>query len=111
MLGTVGLAVILLRSLVERRSELALLAAIGFRSAARTRLVLAENVFLLVLGLAVGTFCALVGVAPAIVAGRDINLLRVGFTLVIILAFGTIVLAAATRLATRRVTPAALRPE
>ena len=111
MLGTIGQAVILLRSLVERRSELALLAAIGFRSAARTRLVLAENGFLLLLGLAVGTFCALVGVAPALYSGRDINLPRVALTLVVILVFGMLVLAAATHLATRRVTPAALRAE
>ena len=36
----VGLAVVLLRSLVERRGELALLSALGFRPGARTRLVL-----------------------------------------------------------------------
>ncbi len=58
MLGTIGLAVVLIRSLIERRSELAILAALGFGRRERLRLVLAENVWLLLLGLAAGTGCA-----------------------------------------------------
>src|SRR5207248_1112621 len=64
LLGTVGLAVLLLRSLIERRAELALLAALGFRPLRRLSLLLAENSLLLILGLFTGTICALIAVLP-----------------------------------------------
>jgi putative ABC transport system permease protein len=69
LLGTLGLAVVLLRSVWERRGELALLRALGFRRSALGRLVLAENVFLLLLGLGIGTVTALVAVAPHLASG------------------------------------------
>ena len=61
ILGSLGLAVVLLRSVWERRGELALLRALGFRRATLVWLVLAENGFLLLLGLAAGTVSALAG--------------------------------------------------
>jgi ABC-type antimicrobial peptide transport system permease subunit len=67
-LGALGLAVVLLRSVWERRAELALMGALGFRRSALGWLVLSENVFLLVLGLIVGAVAALVAVAPHLLA-------------------------------------------
>jgi ABC-type antimicrobial peptide transport system permease subunit len=64
LLGALGLAVVLVRGVWERRSELALLRALGFRASALKRLVLIENAFLLVLGLGIGAGSALVSVAP-----------------------------------------------
>jgi putative ABC transport system permease protein len=64
LLGAAGLAVVLLRGVWERRGELALLRALGFRKGALAWLVLAENLFLLLAGLGVGTLAALVAVAP-----------------------------------------------
>src|SRR5947209_17970054 len=64
VLGALGLAVVLLRSVWERRGELALLRALGFRHSALGRLVLAENAFLLAVGLGAGTIAALLSVAP-----------------------------------------------
>ncbi|HEX8911810.1 MAG TPA: FtsX-like permease family protein, partial [Humisphaera sp.] len=69
-LGTVGLGVVLVRNVVERRGELALMAALGFTGGSRVRMVLAENVLLLVLGLGVGTACALLGVVPQLVTAK-----------------------------------------
>ncbi len=67
ILGSLGLAVVLLRSVWERRGELALLRALGFRRWTLGWLVLAENGFLLLLGLAAGTVSALVAAAPHMV--------------------------------------------
>jgi len=64
IMGALGLAVVLLRSVWERRGELALLRALGFRKAALAWLVLAENGFLLILGLVMGAVSALLAVAP-----------------------------------------------
>jgi hypothetical protein len=69
VLGTLGLAAVLLRGVWERRAELALLRALGFRRLTLAWLVLAENGFLLLLGLAAGTASALVAVAPHLVSG------------------------------------------
>lgn len=64
LLGTIGLGVVLLRNVLERRGELATLRAFGFRRALLARMVLAENGVLLVIGIAIGTAAGLVSVAP-----------------------------------------------
>ena len=70
LLGSLGLAVVLLRGVWERRAELALLRALGYRRLTLGWLVLAENAFLLVLGLAAGTLSALAAVAPNLLANN-----------------------------------------
>ncbi len=64
LLGTLGLGAILLRNVLERRRELALLRALGYTQSDFLTMVVAENVLLLVGGLIIGTFCALVAIAP-----------------------------------------------
>ncbi len=72
LLGTLGLATVMLRNIVERRAELALLAAVGFTPSRLRLMVLAENALLLCFGLAVGTGCALVAMLPHLVTvGAD----------------------------------------
>jgi len=67
LLGTVGLAAVLLRNVLERRRELALLRAVGYQPAQLANLVLAENVLLLTCGLLAGALCAALAIAPALV--------------------------------------------
>ncbi len=64
LLGTLGLGVVQLRNVLERRRELALLQAIGFRRGRLAGMVFRENVVLLTVGLGVGTLCAGVAVLP-----------------------------------------------
>ncbi len=66
VLGTLGLAAILLRNVLERRRELALLRAVGYDSADFVRMILAENVLLLFLGLLTGGISAVIAIAPAL---------------------------------------------
>lgn len=78
LLGAVGLAIVLMRGVWERRGELALLRALGFRRQTLAVLVLAENVFLLLVGLAVGTVAALLAVTPHLAgSGAPLLWLRV----------------------------------
>jgi hypothetical protein len=65
LLGTIGLAAVLLRNILERRRELALLGAVGYRRDRLFVIVMAESALLLVSGLAIGIVSALVAVAPA----------------------------------------------
>ncbi len=64
LLGTIGLAVVQLRSVLERRGELALMRAGGFRAGRLIWMVLWENAVLLVGGLAVGGIAAAIALIP-----------------------------------------------
>ena len=64
LLGTLGLAVAQLRSVLERRGELALLRSTGFRRSRLGEMILGENTILLLAGLGIGTLAALVAVLP-----------------------------------------------
>ncbi len=91
ILGTVGLATILLRNVLERRQELALLRAVGYRSGIISVIILVENVFLMVWGLVSGVFCALVAILPAIHArGASIPFTRTALIVFAVLAAGLI---------------------
>ena len=112
LLGTIGLAVVLLRGLFERRAEVALLAAIGFKPAARLGLIVGENATLLLVGLAAGTACALVAVLPrAVSSGQGIQIGGLTAALTAVLVTGLAVLALAAWLGGRNIAPADLRRE
>jgi putative ABC transport system permease protein len=66
VLGTVGLATVLLRNALERRREIALLRALGYRPGHVAWMLLAENAALLGAGVAAGLVAALVAVVPAV---------------------------------------------
>jgi putative ABC transport system permease protein len=67
VLGTLGLGTVLLRNVLERRRELALLQAAGYRRGHLVQLVLAESMFLLACGLGLGVACAALAIAPAFI--------------------------------------------
>ncbi|MCH8963506.1 MAG: ABC transporter permease [Planctomycetes bacterium] len=67
ILGTVGLAAVLLRNVWERRSELALMRAVGFGRPALGAMVLAENAMLVIAGILAGLIPALVAMTPHII--------------------------------------------
>jgi ABC-type antimicrobial peptide transport system permease subunit len=64
ILGTIGLAAVLLRNVLERRRELALMRAVGYNSRHFTLMIVAENALLLFAGVVTGTFCALLAITP-----------------------------------------------
>lgn len=68
IIGTFGLGVVLLRNMLERRSEIALMMAIGYRKKQIFRLILTENLFLLVIGLICGLASAFIGILPSILS-------------------------------------------
>jgi ABC-type antimicrobial peptide transport system permease subunit len=66
LIGTIGLAAVLLRNVLERRKELALLRAVGYSRSEVMRLIFLENASLLAAGLFLGTLCAVLAVSPAL---------------------------------------------
>jgi ABC-type antimicrobial peptide transport system permease subunit len=112
VLGSLGLAVVLLRGVWERRGELALLRSLGFRRSTLGWLVLAENGFLLLLGLAAGAVSALVAALPHLVRhGGETPWLRLAGLLAATAAVGLAVGAAAAWAALRAPLVPALRRE
>jgi ABC-type antimicrobial peptide transport system permease subunit len=112
LLGTVGLAAVLLRNVFERRKELALLRAVGYNSSHFAIMVIAENTLLLGLGLAIGTVCALLAIAPALLerGGRLPNV-SLGVLLLAVLISGLAASLVATWAALKSPLLPALRAE
>ncbi len=70
LLGTLGLGIILIRNVIERRGELATLRAFGFRRSTLAKMLVAENSFLIICGILIGSFSALVAVLPHLLGGH-----------------------------------------
>ncbi len=112
VLGTFGLGAVLLRNVLERRRELALLRAVGYNAGHLALLVLAENAFLLFAGLLAGTICALVAIAPAwMERGGMLPLASLSVLLVLVVGAGLSASLAATVAAVRSPLLKALRTE
>lgn len=113
LLGTVGLATVLLRNVLERRRELALLGAVGYRRSHFLVMLVAENALLVAGGLAAGTLCALVAIVPAAAEhGGQVPLTTGGLLLLFgVLVTGLLSSALALRAAVRGPLLEALRAE
>ena len=110
LLGTFGLAVVMIRSVLERRGELALLQAVGFNRSSISGLVLAENGFLLLFGIAIGTVTALLAVLPHLLSGMaQPPWATLSVTLLLILGVGLVAGAAAVTASLRSPLTPALR--
>ncbi len=89
ILGTVGLGIVLLRNVLERRGELATLRAFGYRRSTLSWMVLAENGALLVAGIAIGAIAGLVASAPYLIqAGSQLPWASLAATLVVVFVIG-----------------------
>ena len=64
LLGTIGLGIVMVRNVIERRTELAALRALGFRRALLSGLLCVENGFLMATGMAIGVAAAIVTTVP-----------------------------------------------
>ena len=112
VLGTFGLAAVQLRSVFERRKELALLRATGFRRWRLGEMVLLENLLLLLGGLAIGTLAALVAVLPHMLpSGARVPLVDLAVMLGIVLVVGVVTGLIAVRATLRAPLVGALRGE
>jgi ABC-type antimicrobial peptide transport system permease subunit len=112
LLGSAGLGVVVLRNVLERRGELALLAAVGFPPRALRWLVICEHAALQGLGLLAGLAAAFLAVLPVLLSpGTQISLRSLSITLGLVFLSGLFWTWVAARLALRGELLAALRDE
>jgi ABC-type antimicrobial peptide transport system permease subunit len=88
LLGTIGLGAIAVRNVLERRRELALLRAVGYRAGDLGTVVLAESALLLVVGIGAGITAALLAIAPVLMdrGGRPLTWSLAGLVLAVLAA-------------------------
>ncbi|MEQ8764433.1 MAG: ABC transporter permease [Planctomycetota bacterium] len=112
LLGAAGLGTVVLRNVLERRSELALVRAVGFRKSAVRWLVWSEHGALLSMGLLSGILAALIAVFPALIdPGTDDPIGPGGLLILAVATSGALWVGAATWLALRGPLLQALRSE
>jgi hypothetical protein len=112
LLGSVGLGVVVLRNVLERRGELAVLLAVGFRPHALRRLVLWEHGALQALGLLLGILAALLAVLPDLLSpGAPIAFGPLAGAMALVMGSGLLWTWAAARVALRGDLLEALREE
>ena len=111
LLGTIGLALVLFRNVIERRGELATLRAFGFRRKLLSRMLFLENSFLLTVGMLIGTSAGLISI---IVFQGQLPLfpwVSLATTLLSIFIFGIIANVIAVAVALRRPLLSTLKSE
>jgi ABC-type antimicrobial peptide transport system permease subunit len=112
ILGSAGLGVVVLRNVLERRSELALLHAVGFSNRMLRKLILCEHALLLLLGLAVGVIASVIAVLPALrSAGAHVPYVSLTATVLAVAVSGVVWTWLATVTSLRRPLLSALRNE
>jgi len=76
IIGTFGLAVVLVRSIQERKQEMAVMRAVGISKNTIITLLVNEFTFLLIIGILIGGISSLLAVFPGLTApGSDIKFL------------------------------------
>jgi putative ABC transport system permease protein len=112
LLGTLGLAVVLLRNVLERRRDLGVLRAVGYTPRHLATIVAGENIFLLLCGTAIGVASASLAILPAIASrGWRLPSSSMAWLLILVLFAGMAASLLATRIALRTPLLRALRSE
>ena len=101
ILGTIGLAVVSIRNAIERSGELAVQRAFGFTRRRLYRMLLTESGVLLVVGVALGSGCALVAVLPHLGEVSAVPWKSLALTLALVVGVGMTSAAIAALLALR----------
>ena len=102
ILGTVGLAVVLARTLLERKNEIILMLSLGFTRRQIISLLFQEYAFLLIWGVVTGFLASAVAVLPNFLsAGGKASFLSVLLIVTIIILNGVIWIFVLSRLGTR----------
>lgn len=112
ILGSIGLGLVVLRNMLERRGELAMLRAVGFDKVRLKRMVFYEHGGLMLAGLVCGVFSAVIAVIPALQSpGGAVPYLSLAATVLLIAVSGALWVWIAAGLALRGHLLDALRVE
>ncbi len=97
ILGTAGLGLVVARNINDRRQELGIMRAVGYKQKELYQLLLREHIMLLIAGVVCGSISGFLAVLPAIIsAGGSIPYLMLAIILIAIIANGVLWISVAT---------------
>lgn len=112
MIGSIGLGIVILRNVMERRNELAILRAVGYSRNELQKVVLSEHWILMIFGLMIGIVSALIAALPALRSpGIKFPFMFMIATLTLIILNGLVWTLIASRISTSGDLISALRNE
>ncbi|NQU87768.1 MAG: hypothetical protein HQ541_18620, partial [Mariniphaga sp.] len=95
ILGTLGLAIVLARSILDRKAEIALLTAIGFKNSKVQIILIWEYALLLLGGILIGFISAIIATLPSLLSvntGVSINLMLIIVAIILLNGIAWIIL-------------------
>ncbi len=112
LMGTAGMGIVLIRNLLERRREMALMKAIGFTENFLQKVMFTENLLILIAGMVIGMAAAFIGILPSLISpSYDMDIWFVGGLLLLIFINGLIWIRLSSVRSTKRNIIDALRSE
>lgn len=112
LLGTAGIGVLIARHVLERRGELGLMQALGFKAGSLRFMILGEHAVLLLMGVVLGVLTAALAVIPQLIgSGGGLPIVFLGQLIGAVLGFGLVVCVIAVTTAVRGNLTEAIRRE
>ena len=112
ILGSIGIGIVVLRNIQERRGELALMRAVGYEQDQLQRIIFNEHFVLFVLGVLIGLISAGIATIPSMsTPGTQIPYWTIGWLVMFVLLNGTGWTVLAVRSALKRKLIEGLREE
>lgn len=91
LVGTLGVGIIIARSVLERRSELSVMRAIGFNKSKIKRVILYEHLFLVSIGLIIGVISSIITISPSSLSTTQQVPITLLLTMTLIIVIGSFV--------------------
>jgi putative ABC transport system permease protein len=99
LIGTVGLGVILVRSILERRNEIALLKAVGFSKKLIFKLFINEYTGLLFGGILIGVITSCIAILPSLISpNTGVSFSTIGLVIILLIVNGLFWITLLTRI-------------
>jgi len=96
----VGLSIVLFRTIIERKQELALLRALGFERKKLKRLISREYVVLLLAGTLIGSLASIIATLPSFISkNSDSSFALVGLIILVLIVNGLVWISCMTSVA------------
>jgi len=103
LIGTIGLAVIMERTLLERKAEFSVLSSLGYSYRLISKVVTSEYLILLIAGILIGFITAIISVLPVLLSSlNDISPWFVFLLMLVVIVNGTLWIVFLTRFQLRK---------
>jgi hypothetical protein len=112
VIGTIGLGILIARSIMERKNEMGLLQALGYKQSSIYRIIFTEHFILLISGIIIGFISAIISTLPSLLSSNtDVSISNLVYILVFLILNAILWIGLFTRLSIGRELVQELRAE